>query len=46
MSLPDTPPTLPLSPAHVPRQFARRGDLAGAQFLYREIARRMLGRLA
>ncbi|MGN6579310.1 MAG: methyltransferase domain-containing protein [Bordetella sp.] len=46
MSLPDTPPTLPLSPAHVQRQFARRGDLSGAQFLYGEIARRMLGRLA
>jgi len=46
MSLPDTPPTLPLSPAHVRRQFARRGDLSGAQFLYGEVARRMLGRLA
>ena len=46
MSLPDTPPALPLSPAHVRRQFARRGDLSGAQFLYGEIARRMLGRLA
>lgn len=39
------PPTLPLSPAHVNRQFARRGDLSDAQFLYGEIARRMLGRL-
>ncbi|ARP97605.1 SAM-dependent methyltransferase [Bordetella genomosp. 13] len=38
-------PTLPLSPAHVNRQFARRGDLSDAQFLYGEIARRMLGRL-
>jgi len=40
-----SPPTLPIEPAHVARQFARRGDLAQAQFLYGEIARRMLGRL-
>jgi malonyl-CoA O-methyltransferase len=46
MSLPDTPPALPLSTAHVRRQFARRGDLSEAQFLYGEVARRMLGRLA
>jgi malonyl-CoA O-methyltransferase len=48
MSLPAaaTPPTLPISSAHVLRQFARRDDLAEAQFLYGEIARRMLGRLA
>lgn len=38
-------PTLPLDPAHVARQFSRRGDLADAQFLYGEVARRMLGRL-
>ena len=42
---PATPPTLPLDPAHVVRQFSRRGDLADAQFLYGEVARRMLGRL-
>ena len=46
MSQADTPPALPLSTAHVRRQFARRGDLAAAQFLYGEVARRMLGRLA
>ncbi|OZI49967.1 methyltransferase domain-containing protein [Bordetella genomosp. 4] len=39
------PPSLPLNPAHVARQFSRRGDLADAQFLYGEVARRMLGRL-
>src|SRR5690606_985116 len=44
-SAPATPPTLPLVPAHVVQQFARRGDLAEAQFLYGEVARRMLGRL-
>ncbi|WP_459616029.1 methyltransferase domain-containing protein [Bordetella sp. 2513F-2] len=38
-------PTLPIDPGHVIRQFARRGDLSDAQFLYGEIARRMLGRL-
>ena len=42
---PATPPTLPLVAADVPRQFARRGDLSDAQFLYGEVARRMLGRL-
>lgn len=40
-----TPPTLPLVPSHVVQQFSRRGDLADAQFLYGEVARRMLGRL-
>lgn len=44
-ALPSSPPTLPLSTEHVLRQFARRGDLSEAQFLYGEIARRMLGRL-
>lgn len=39
------PPTLPLVPAHVVQQFSRRGDLSEAQFLYGEVARRMLGRL-
>ena len=38
-------PTLPIVSADVPRQFARRGDLSEAQFLYGEVARRMLGRL-
>jgi malonyl-CoA O-methyltransferase len=47
MSLPETspPPSLPIVSADVPRQFARRGDLSEAQFLYGEVARRMLGRL-
>lgn len=40
-----TLPTLPLVPADVVRQFARRGDLADAQFLYGEVARRMMDRL-
>ncbi len=38
-------PHLPLVPAHVQRQFTRRGDLADAQFFYGEIARRMDERL-
>lgn len=42
---PASPPTLPLVPAHVAQQFSRRGDLTNAQFLYGEVARRMLGRL-
>lgn len=45
LSAPATPPSLPLVAADVPRQFARRGDLSDAQFLYGEVARRMLGRL-
>ena len=46
MSFPNPPlPTLPIVSADVPRQFARRGDLSEAQFLYGEVARRMLGRL-
>ena len=44
MSADPTPP-LPLSPAHVVRQFTRRGDLSAAQFLYGEVAQRMMGRL-
>lgn len=40
-----TPNTLPLNPAHVTRQFGRRGDLSAAQFLYGEVARRMDERL-
>nr|WP_306455868.1 methyltransferase domain-containing protein [Pigmentiphaga litoralis] len=38
-------PALPLVGRHVVRQFDRRGDLEEAQFLYGEIARRMLERL-
>jgi len=38
-------PRLAISSAHVIRQFARRGDLASARFLYDEIARRMVDRL-
>jgi malonyl-CoA O-methyltransferase len=41
----DAPPSLPIVSAHVRRQFARRGDLENAQFLYGEIGRRMLERL-
>lgn len=42
---PATYPTLPIHAATVARQFARRGDLSDAQFLYGEVAQRMLGRL-
>jgi len=42
---PNDSPRLAISPAHVIRQFARRGDLASARFLYDEIARRMVERL-
>lgn len=45
MSQPDSLPSLPLSSEHVARQFARRGDLSEARFLYDEIARRMAERL-
>jgi malonyl-CoA O-methyltransferase len=45
MSQADSPPSLPIVSAHVTRQFARRGDLADAQFLYGEVSQRMLGRL-
>jgi malonyl-CoA O-methyltransferase len=43
----NTPHLQPLSIAtdHVKRQFARRGDLLSAEFLYGEVARRMLDRL-
>jgi malonyl-CoA O-methyltransferase len=40
-----TPTTLPISTAHVVRQFSRRADLSAAQFLYGEIAQRMAQRL-
>ena len=45
MSQPDSLPRLPLSSDHVAQQFARRGDLSDARFLYDEIARRMADRL-
>ena len=45
LSFMPTPPTLPIDSRHVALQFARRGDLAGAQFLHDEIARRMVSRL-
>jgi len=38
-------PTLPIVSEHVALQFARRGNLANAQFFYGEVARRMLERL-
>ena len=40
-----TPPTLPLSAPHVARQFDRRAGHDHAQFLYGEIAHRMMNRL-
>jgi len=40
------PPSLPLNPAYVIRQFSRRSPLDEAQFLYGEIAQRMLQRLS
>ena len=42
---PATPPSLPLSVRHVAQQFDRRARRDDAQFLYGEIARRMMGRL-
>jgi malonyl-CoA O-methyltransferase len=45
MTSPSTPTRLPIDPNHVALQFARRGDLSDAQFLYAEIARRMDQRL-
>lgn len=40
-----TPNRLPIDAKHVALQFARRGDLSDAQFLYAEIAKRMDQRL-
>ncbi len=40
------PPDLPLSPAHVILQFTRRSPLDAPQFLYGEVAQRMLRRLS
>ncbi|MGE4370010.1 MAG: methyltransferase domain-containing protein [Burkholderiaceae bacterium] len=40
------PPSLHISSAHVQKQFARRAPLDAAQFLYGEIAQRMLQRLS
>ncbi|NYT60475.1 methyltransferase domain-containing protein [Alcaligenaceae bacterium] len=40
------PPSLRINPAHVCRQFARRSPLDNAQFLYGEVAQRMLQRLS
>ncbi|TCT11243.1 methyltransferase domain-containing protein [Paralcaligenes ureilyticus] len=40
------PPTLPIDPSHVTLQFARRSPLDAAQFLYGEVAQRMLRRLS
>lgn len=45
MTSPSTPTRLPIDPKHVALQFARRGDLSDAQFLYAEIAQRMDQRL-
>ena len=46
MSAVDSTPSLPLSSAHVAMQFSRRGGLQAAQFLYGEIAQRMMSRLS
>src|SRR3546814_19344183 len=40
------PPPLPIDAKHVALQFARRSPLDNAQFLYGEIAQRMLTRLS
>ncbi|MGB3289861.1 MAG: methyltransferase domain-containing protein [Burkholderiaceae bacterium] len=40
------PPTLRIDSTHVVRQFARRAPLDAAQFLYGEVAQRMLQRLS
>lgn len=40
------PPSLRVSPNHVSQQFARRSPLDTAQFLYGEVAQRMLQRLS
>jgi malonyl-CoA O-methyltransferase len=42
----NSPSALPINIDHVRRQFERRGDMADAQFLYGEVARRMLERLS
>jgi len=42
---PESAPTRPISSTAVAQQFSRRGDLQSAQFLYAEIAARMMGRL-
>lgn len=39
------PNRLAIETRHVKQQFDRRGDLGAAEFLYGEIARRMLDRL-
>ncbi|MGE8589210.1 MAG: methyltransferase domain-containing protein [Alcaligenes sp.] len=39
-------PSLPINPVHVEQQFDRRAPLDQAQFLYGEVAQRMLSRLA
>ena len=40
------PPSLPINSKHVIQQFARRSPLDAAQFLYGEVAQRMLQRLS
>ena len=40
------PPAIPLNSTHVAMQFARRSPLDDAQFLYGEVAQRMLRRLS
>jgi malonyl-CoA O-methyltransferase len=45
MTLAPYPDTLSINTQHVQHQFARRGDLASAEFIYGEIANRMLDRL-
>jgi len=42
----NSPSALPINSDHVRLQFERRGDMADAQFLYGEVARRMLDRLS
>lgn len=45
MTTSSQPERLAIEPKHVKQQFDRRGDLGTAEFLYGEIARRMLDRL-
>lgn len=40
------PSTLPINPAHVSQQFARRSPLDAPQFIYGEVAQRLLQRLS